>query len=221
MEIKLSHPVNPFYVTYPFAYQMPYGPHKGIDLRTKNKHFPRGIGTPVFAPAGGVVTKRFYSDKAGLILVVNHGDGFITKYMHLEEALVNESQKIVRGQIIAHTGDTGKWCWGAHLHFQLEKDGKAVDPVPYFKGDNILNEIEMTKEELLNELDKRYLKKDVRINFDEKDGSVWIVNHEKRYKVGTSADDVAVIFSAMAGEHLSDEERNYEITKDRTEVLKK
>lgn len=198
-----------------------YGTHKGLDLRAT-------VGTPVFSPVNGVVKDKRETPNAnafngGNHLYISHDKGFLTRLFHLNDSLVKVGDKVTVGQHIANSGNNGKLCRGEHLHIDLSKNGTYIDPEPIitpFESNNILNQIGMTKDELMKELDKRYAKKDIRINFDPSDGSVWAINHKKRYKI-QNADDVAILASMMAGENISDEERNYPITTDRNEVLKK
>lgn len=76
----------------------------------------------------------------------------------------------------------------------------------------------MTKQEF-DQILSGYVKKDVRLNFNSKNGSVWICNNNKRYKIGTKPDDIAVLASILAGEHISEAELKNPITTDRREVL--
>lgn len=107
-------------------------PHKGHDYAAPK-------GTPVYAAAAGTVLIAGYSDSAGNWVVIDHGNGLITKYMHMYQTpLVKARQKVVKGQHIGGVGTTGQ-STGNHLHFQVEivkiKDGKketeAVNPSLY------------------------------------------------------------------------------------------
>ena len=72
-----------------------------------------------------------YSSSAGYWVVIDHGNGLTTKYMHMfEMPYVREGQKVVKGQQIALVGSTGI-ATGPHLHFQINKNGKAVNPIQY------------------------------------------------------------------------------------------
>lgn len=82
-------------------------------------------------------------------------------------------------------------------------------------NNSIIKDKEMTQEEA----DKRYAKKDKRINFDPSDGSYWVVDNDKRYKLGTKVDDWKILIGAQTGEHISEVEKNYPITEDRRDVL--
>lgn len=97
--------------------------HKGLDLAA-------GEGTPTYAAADGTVVIAGWSDSAGNWVVINHGNGLTTKYMHHSALCVTAGQTVVKGQQIGYVGDTGN-SFGAHLHFQVESGGVAVDPLGY------------------------------------------------------------------------------------------
>lgn len=99
-------------------------PHKGNDYAA-----PRG--TPIYAAAAGTVIIAGYSSSAGYWVVIDHGNGLVTKYMHMfERPYVSAKQKVVKGQHIGGVGSTGQ-STGNHLHFQVERDGKPVNPSNY------------------------------------------------------------------------------------------
>lgn len=222
--MKFSKPLHHvWYITVYFGEQLWYGKHKGLDLRTKNKHFPSGIGQPCYAPADGTIIKQYYNAKAGNVLVMDHGEGFTTLYFHLEEFIHPMGTHVKEGTLIAHCGASGEYVKGSHLHWEVRKDGVPQNPLHYLKneeGEDILKDINMTYEELVEKLYKDgFIKKRVQINLDHKDGSVWYVDKGKRYKIGTNDDDIAILAALMAAEPLSDVERGYPITTKRTDVM--
>ena len=97
--------------------------HMGLDLAA-------GTGTPIYAAASGTVIISGYSSSAGNWVVISHGNGMVTKYMHASALYVSAGQAVSAGQPIAAVGNTGN-SFGAHLHFQLEINGSAVDPYPF------------------------------------------------------------------------------------------
>lgn len=99
-------------------------PHIGIDISAPT-------GTPVKAPADGVVMFSGWTVEGGNILIVEHGFGFQTIYKHNERNLVQRMDKVTQGQIIALVGNTGKISSGPHLHYEIWKNGKPVDPAGY------------------------------------------------------------------------------------------
>lgn len=102
--------------------------HWGLD-------FSAPVGTEVYATGDGVVEE--IEDIAwgyGKNVVINHGFGYKTRYAHLSAFKVKVGQKISRGQVIGLVGNTGK-STGAHLHYEVEKDGVKVNPISYFFND--------------------------------------------------------------------------------------
>ena len=97
--------------------------HKGMD-------FAAPTGTPIYAAAGGTVTSAGYSGKAGNLIVINHGNGLQTYYMHCHKIYVKAGQKVSKGQNIAIVGTTGN-STGPHLHFQVMSGGVPVNPLKY------------------------------------------------------------------------------------------
>lgn len=100
--------------------------HKGIDLGTGSENIP------TYAAEAGVVTYAGFSNSAGNYIIIDHGDGLVTKYMHHEELYVKKGQQVTKGQQIGLSGTTGN-STGNHLHFQVEENGVAVDPMLYLK----------------------------------------------------------------------------------------
>ena len=98
--------------------------HKGLDLATGGKNIP------TYAAKEGTVIEAGYNPVAGNWVVIDHGNGIVTKYMHHAEIYVEKGQHVEKAQQIGVTGTTGI-STGVHLHFQLEIDGTAVDPTPY------------------------------------------------------------------------------------------
>ena len=97
--------------------------HKGMD-------FAAPTGTPIYAAHSGTVTTARYSGNAGNMIVINHGDGLVTIYMHCHAMYVSAGQRVEKGQNIAAVGNTGN-STGPHLHFQVEKNGTPVNPLGY------------------------------------------------------------------------------------------
>ncbi len=97
--------------------------HKGIDLAAAQ-------GTPIYAADAGTVVQAHYSGNAGNFIIINHGNGYSTYYMHCHQMFVKAGQKVSRGQNIGTVGNTGN-STGPHLHFQVMKDGTPVNPLSY------------------------------------------------------------------------------------------
>ena len=100
--------------------------HGGIDLGVP-------VNTPVYATAQGKVTFTGNANKAGIMVTIDHQNGMVSKYMHLNSYVVKPGQIVTQGQLIAYSGNTGN-STGPHLHFQMELSGTKVDPLIYLKG---------------------------------------------------------------------------------------
>ncbi len=100
--------------------------HYGIDISAEK-------GTPVYAPAAGVVTKVTYNNSKigfGLRIEINHGYGISTLYAHLSKIDVNKGDKIKRWEKIGEVGRSGR-STGNHLHYEVAINGKAIDPLNF------------------------------------------------------------------------------------------
>lgn len=102
--------------------------HKGLDLGTGAENIP------TYAAEAGTVTFAGYSESAGNYIIIDHGDGLVTKYMHHTEIYVTVGQTVEKGQQIGLSGTTGD-STGNHLHFQVEENGIAVDPLIYLQDE--------------------------------------------------------------------------------------
>ena len=96
----------------------------------KGHDYAAPIGTPTYAADTGTVTIAGWSDSAGNWVVIDHGNGLVTKYMHHSRIVVVAGQSVRKGQKIGEVGSTGQ-STGPHLHFQVEQNGIAVNPDYY------------------------------------------------------------------------------------------
>ena len=104
--------------------QGPWARHMAIDLGTPT-------GTPVYASDGGYVLEAGWSQVGyGLYVLVDHGNGYRTRYAHLSKALVGAGQVVEKGQKIGLVGSTGR-STGPHLHFEIYKSGALQNPLNY------------------------------------------------------------------------------------------
>ena len=87
-------------------------------------------GTKVRVAAEGVVELAYFSESYGYNILINHNNGFKTRYAHLSEVKVSKGEKVEQSQAIALSGSTG-FSTGPHLHFEVVKDGKRVNPIEY------------------------------------------------------------------------------------------
>ena len=100
--------------------------HAGIDISTSP-------GNPVKATADGIVSFAGWSGGSGNLLVLEHGHGFSTFYAHNRKLTVRVGEKVKRGDVIANAGSTGN-STGPHVHYEIWKDGRPVNPRTYLKG---------------------------------------------------------------------------------------
>ena len=87
-------------------------------------------GTPIAAPADGVVSFAGRESEYGLMICLEHGNGFSTTYGHLKELAVRTGDKIRAGQVIGTVGVSGN-STGPHLHYEVRIGGSPVNPLRY------------------------------------------------------------------------------------------
>ena len=97
--------------------------HQGIDISAPT-------GTSIVAAAAGEVVIATYSSSAGNYVMISHGGGVYTVYMHASNLLVSQGQSVKKGQTIAKVGSTG-YSTGSHLHFGVRVNGSYVNPTKY------------------------------------------------------------------------------------------
>ena len=104
--------------------------HSGID-------FAEAQGTAIHATAPGTVTKAGSFGGYGNMVEIDHGNGITTRYGHMARVTVQVGQTLERGATIGAVGSTGR-STGPHLHYEVRRDGVAVDPAKFFRiGDRI------------------------------------------------------------------------------------
>lgn len=96
--------------------------HFGID-------FAMNENRPIFASASGYVVFSSYTTEYGYTLVINHNYNYVTKYMHCSSLLKKEGDSVIQGELIALSGNSGTESSGPHLHFEIWKDGKPINPL--------------------------------------------------------------------------------------------
>jgi hypothetical protein len=105
--------------------------HHGVDVALP-------VGTPLTAPADGIVTHKGQGGSGGVTLILKHADDLFTVYYHLQKpSHLPKGSRFQRGQVIAQSGNTGA-STGPHLHWEVRSPnsrwGTTVDPVPYLQG---------------------------------------------------------------------------------------
>ena len=101
--------------------------HEGMDFTAKT-------GTPIYATGDGVVAKADNTASGfGNHIVIRHGFGYETLYAHLSKYKARAGQRVKRGDVIGYVGSTGR-SEGPHLHYEVHKNGKVVNPLNFYYG---------------------------------------------------------------------------------------
>jgi murein DD-endopeptidase MepM/ murein hydrolase activator NlpD len=100
--------------------------HEGLD-------FPANIGTSIRAAADGIVSEADHTSDYGNIVKIEHGSGLETRYAHASKLLVHVGERVVKGQVVAEVGNTGR-STGPHLHYEIRLNGEALDPRRYLQN---------------------------------------------------------------------------------------
>lgn len=95
--------------------------HMGVDFSVK-------VGSPVYAAESGLVLFSDFTAGDGYKIIIQHNDGFVTIYKHCSVLIKKERDFVERGELIALSGNSGENTTGAHLHFEIWKEGKPLDP---------------------------------------------------------------------------------------------
>ena len=112
--------IDPYYKKLKF--------HYGVD-------FSAPKGTPIYATGNGIVAKVKKSRRGfGNHVIINHGFGYESLYAHMTKYTVRNGQKVKRGDIIGYVGSSGK-STAPHLHYEVHKNGKKINPAYYFHND--------------------------------------------------------------------------------------
>ncbi|MBC8467353.1 MAG: peptidoglycan DD-metalloendopeptidase family protein [Candidatus Marinimicrobia bacterium] len=98
--------------------------HQGQDITVPT-------GTPIYAPADGIIKRAYYVGGFGNHIKINHGSGYSTIFAHLSKFKVKYGQKVKRGDLIGFTGNTGR-STAPHLHYEIHYYGAPQNPLDYF-----------------------------------------------------------------------------------------
>ena len=102
--------------------------HSGMDFSAKS-------GTPIYATGDGQISKVRKSRKGyGNHVIIDHGYGYKTLYAHMKKYAVKKGQKVKRGDVIGYVGSTGTSV-APHLHYEVHKDGRKINPVNFYFND--------------------------------------------------------------------------------------
>jgi len=121
-------PINYTYFSSPYGYRIhPIGGdwrmHNGVDLSAPS-------GTPIYAARSGKVYYRGWWGTGGNTIMINHQDGYISRYLHMESFAVSNGEWVAQGQVIGYCGSTGG-STGPHLHYEMQYNGSYVNPADY------------------------------------------------------------------------------------------
>lgn len=97
--------------------------HRGVDIVAP-------VGTPIYAPADGVVSRAGRFGGYGKCVDLSHGHGYVTRYGHMSEIAVLPGARVRRGELIGRVGSTGR-STGPHLHYEVYVGGRVVNPVRF------------------------------------------------------------------------------------------
>ena len=122
-------PVSGGYLNSGFGYRK--DPIDGVKRFHHGLDFSVFSGTPIYAPADGVIQKAGYRGSFGNHIKINHGFGYNTLFLHLSKIIVKRGQKVKRGDFIGTTGNTGR-STAPHLHYEIHHNGKPQNPLDYF-----------------------------------------------------------------------------------------
>ncbi|MBN2408013.1 MAG: M23 family metallopeptidase [Elusimicrobia bacterium] len=102
--------------------------HRAIDI-----YSPLGRSTPIRSTARGRVVVAGWAGSLGKIVILDHGNGFSTRYCHCSNLIVEQGEKVEQGQILGYVGSTGL-STGNHLHYEVWYRGKPINPVQFVRG---------------------------------------------------------------------------------------
>ncbi len=112
--------------------------HNGLDMLANT-------GTPVHAPGDGKIEYAGWRGGYGKTIIINHGFGYKTLYAHLNDFEIKKGQKVKRGDLIGHSGNTGRLSTGPHLHYEVKHNGVALNPRNFIFDDVKLFELTAAK----------------------------------------------------------------------------
>lgn len=114
-----------------------YGPRRDPLLGTLALHsgmdFRSSVGSPVRATGKGKVIHAGWNGGYGRMIEIDHGDGLTTRFAHMSRISVTVGQTVNAGDLLGRSGNSGR-STGPHLHYEVRKDGEAVNPLPFIKA---------------------------------------------------------------------------------------
>lgn len=128
-ESRLTWPLHGA-VTGAYGQRGRHSRHSGIDIDGRK-------GDPILAAASGTVLRAGQDGEYGRVVILDHGHGLTTWYAHASRLLVSEGERVRRGELIAEVGASGN-AHGTHLHFEVRKDDRPTDPLPFLRPPDLL-----------------------------------------------------------------------------------
>ena len=122
-------PVDGGYLNSSFGYRI--DPIDNVRRFHQGQDITIPVGTPIYAPADGVVKRSYYVGGFGNHIKIDHGSGYTTVFAHLSKLKVKYGEEVKRGDIIGLTGNTGR-STAPHLHYEIHYNGKPQNPLDYF-----------------------------------------------------------------------------------------
>ena len=139
-QVALEDKYNLFEKAQPKVSVVLFAPVKGSiteGFSLRNKHFAVDIAlakdTPIKSILNGSVIFADWTPSTGNVIIIRHNNGFLSVYKHAASLTKNQGDVVRTGEVIALAGSTGKESTGVHLHFELWKDGYAIDPTQFIE----------------------------------------------------------------------------------------
>ena len=126
-----SNPINAAFNSSSYGWRI--DPFNGSKAFHEGLDFTASTGTPIRAAADGIVSSAEQSGAYGKLLKIEHGAGLETRYAHTSKILVKVSERVIKGQVVAEVGSTGR-STGPHLHYEIRLNGASLDPRKYLNN---------------------------------------------------------------------------------------
>ncbi len=126
-----STPINAAYNSSSYGWRI--DPFNGNKAFHEGLDFTANTGTPIRAAADGIVSAAERTSDYGNIVKIEHGAGLETRYAHASKLLVKVGERVVKGQVVAEVGSTGR-STGPHLHYEIRLNGDSLDPRKYLQN---------------------------------------------------------------------------------------
>jgi murein DD-endopeptidase MepM/ murein hydrolase activator NlpD len=126
-----SNPINAAYNSSSYGWRI--DPFNGSKAFHEGLDFTANTGTAIRAAADGIVLSADLGGAYGKLVKIEHGGGLETRYAHASKLLVKAGERVVKGQVIAEVGSTGR-STGPHLHYEIRLNGASLDPRKYLNN---------------------------------------------------------------------------------------